>query len=114
MIIDFAARLVVNGTPAPEMPRLGNVLSCDEQTTLDMWLPYRIPEQWQMTTETRRWGELANRRRRPQFAELDPCDDRAVLYAKLAEKPCGSCAGDPRRHGVVGGRDPRLVASDAA
>ena len=84
LIIDFAARLVVNDTCAPEMPRLGNVLSCDEQSTLDIWLPYRIPEQWQMTSDTRRWRELADRRR-PQFAELDRCDVRAVLYAKLPE-----------------------------
>ena len=66
------------------MPRLGSVLSCDERTTLDTWLPYRIPEQWQMTTDTRKWGELAERRR-PQFAELGLCDAREVLYAKLAE-----------------------------
>jgi hypothetical protein len=84
LIIDFTARLVVNGTCAPEMPRLGSVLSCDERTTLDTWLPYRIPEQWQMTTDTRKWGELAQRRR-PQFAEIGLCDAREVLYAKLAE-----------------------------
>ena len=82
LILDFTARLVVNGTCAPEMPRLGNVLSCDERTTLDTWLPYRIPEEWQMTTDTRKWGELAERRR-PKFVRTRACDAREVLYAKL-------------------------------
>ncbi len=84
VIIDFTARLVVNGGAAPEMPRLGCVLCCDEHSTLDVWLPYRIPEQWQMTTDTRTWQDLA-RRRRPVFAEDTDFDARAVLYPKLAE-----------------------------
>jgi hypothetical protein len=84
VIIDFTARLVVSGSSAPDMPRLGCVLRCDEHATLDVWLPYRIPEQWQMTTDTRNWRELA-RRRQPVFAEDADFDARAVLYTKLAE-----------------------------
>ncbi|MHB8863821.1 MAG: hypothetical protein ACYC6N_15570 [Pirellulaceae bacterium] len=82
LIIDFTACLVANSTCVPELPRLGNVLSCDQQTTLDLWLPYRIPEQWQLIADTRRWQEVAERRR-PQFADRAPCDAREVLYAKL-------------------------------
>jgi hypothetical protein len=83
VIIDFTARLVVNGSAAPEMPRLGCVLCCDEHTTLDVWLPYRIPEQWQMTADTRTWEQLAARRR-PAFSQDSAVDARAVLYPQLA------------------------------
>jgi hypothetical protein len=83
LLIDFAARLVVNGTIAPEMPRVGSVLSCNAETTLKLWLPYRIPEQWQTTTDTRRWRALADRRR-PQFTEECALDVRAILYGALA------------------------------
>ncbi len=83
VILDFTARLVVNGAAAPEMPRVGCVLRCDEQTTLDVWLPYRIPEQWQMTTDVHHWQRLAERRRPALAAESD-FDARAVLYPRLA------------------------------
>ncbi len=83
LLVELTARLVVNGTVAPEMPRVGSVLSCDAESTLDRWLPYRIPEQWQTTTDTRRWHELADRRR-PQFAPELACDFRTVLYGELA------------------------------
>lgn len=83
LLVELTARLVVNGTVAPEMPRVGSVLSCDAESTLDRWLPYRIPELWQTTTDTRRWRELADRRR-PQFSPEQTRDYRSVLYGELA------------------------------
>lgn len=84
VIIDFTARLVVHGGAAPELPRLGCVLCCDQHTALDVWLPYRIPEQWQIIRDVRNWRDLAERRR-PVFAPDKDLDARAVLYPKLAE-----------------------------
>lgn len=83
LLVELTARLVVNGTTAPEMPRVGSVLSCDAETTLDRWLPYRIPELWQTTTDARHWRELADRRR-PQFSPDQTRDYRLVLYGELA------------------------------
>jgi len=83
VIVDFTARLVVNGGAAPQMPRLGCVLRCDQHTTLDVWLPYRIPDAWLTTLDTRHWQELAARRR-PSVAAEEDLDARAVLYPQLA------------------------------
>ena len=84
MLFSLPARLLVNATSAPEIPRLGRVQRCDQFTTLDDWLPYRVPDDWQLTTEIANWQQLAAERCR-QRADHPPIDARAVLYGKLAD-----------------------------
>jgi hypothetical protein len=84
LIIDLSAKLAVNGTTTPEMPRLGNVLTCDEHASLEEWLPYRIPDDWQMVRERDHWEALADKRRR-KLAAGRTWDAREVLYGRLAE-----------------------------
>ncbi len=96
VIIDLAARLVVNLTPAASFPRVGCVLRCDEHSTLDVWLPYRMPARWQMVTQPQDWQARATRRREKLRATPD-LDVRAVLYGRLAEALVGHYA-------EVGGR----------
>ncbi|MFO7907023.1 MAG: hypothetical protein R6U98_30480 [Pirellulaceae bacterium] len=82
VIIDLTARLLVMDTPLPDMPRLGNVQSCTENELLDDWLPYRIPEEWEITETAEGWEQRA-RERRGRWAEIDCVDCRGVLYGKL-------------------------------
>lgn len=82
VIIDLPARLLVMNTPLSEMPRLGNVQSCTENELLDDWLPYRIPEEWEIMKTMEGWEQQA-RARRAQWAEIDCLDHRGVLYGQL-------------------------------
>ena len=124
MIIDFSAKLLVNDTPIPEMPRLGNVLACDEYTALEEWIPYRIPDDWEMVCESSGWEELAARRR-GDLAATWQVDHRQVLYGELAANlihrwlACVAASEDPARETHewwlltpredLGGRTPREV-----
>ncbi len=85
VIVDLSARLVVNDTPLPEIPRIGIVLSCDEHTTLEDWLPYRIPDEWDISCERSQWQQRA-RLRREALAHQPPIDSRSVLYGHLASQ----------------------------
>lgn len=91
LIIDLAARLVVNLTSGASFPRVGCVLRCDQQTTLDVWLPYRISSRWRMITQPHNWRAHADRRRAKRRATPD-LDARAVLYGRLAESLVGRYA----------------------
>lgn len=90
LIVDMTAKLLVNGTDLPEMPRVGSVLCCDEHTTLDLWLPYRMPDDWRMVRDMDRWEALADARRR-EFEPWATLDARAVLYGRLAESLVRRC-----------------------
>ncbi len=93
MIIDFTAKLLVNETPIPEMPRLGNVLSCDEYTALEQWIPYRIPDDWEMIFE-RCQVEQRAKCRRAALAPSWQVDHRRVLYGQLAGSLVGHWLAD--------------------
>lgn len=82
VVIDMTARLVVLDTPLPEMPRLGNVQTCDDNTLLDTWLPYRIPDDWEIMHSVQDWENRA-RERREQLKGAWQVDHRRVLYGEL-------------------------------
>jgi hypothetical protein len=82
VIIDMTAKLLIADTPCPSFPRIGNVQSCDTITTLDLWLPYRIPDDWLMLSEASDWEETAVRRR-SELAGSWHRDHRQVLYGRL-------------------------------
>ncbi len=83
LIVDMTAKLAVLGTVLPEIPRLGNVQTCDGNGTLEPWLPYRIPNDWEMVDNEREWERRAPQRRQ-QFKETWHVDHRQVLYGRLA------------------------------
>ncbi len=83
LILDLTARLIVNTMPITEVIRVGNVQACDQFTTLEDWLPYCLPDDWEVVTDASQWQDRASARRR-QRAAISPIDDRQVLYGKLA------------------------------
>lgn len=83
LIVDMTAKLMVIDTAIPKIPRLGNVQACDNNTTLDLWLPYRIPEDWEMMTGSNGWNSRAQERRQ-QLQGTWQVDHREVLYGRLA------------------------------
>ncbi len=83
LIVDMTAKLAVLGTALPEFPRLGNVQACDEQGMLESWLPYRIPDDWELLTQLAGW-EARARQRRQQLDGTWSVDHRQVLYGRVA------------------------------
>lgn len=82
IVIDMTARVLVTETSNPEMPRLGNVQTCNKEGLLDLWLPYRIPDEWEMVQTVQAWEERAQSRRQ-HWAEIEQLDHRQVLYDRL-------------------------------
>ncbi len=83
LVIELAARLLVVNTPLADFPQIGNVQSCDQHELLDLWLPYRIPDEWTLREDLSDWQPLAAKLR-AERAPQPPRDVRQVLYGQLA------------------------------
>ncbi len=84
LIIDLTACLVVADRTGPQIPRIGSVAGCDAHGIYDIWLPYRIPTEWQWFPDWDLWQETAQRLRHER-AVRPPLDTRLVLYGKVCD-----------------------------
>lgn len=83
VLVDLTAELLLLDTPMGEMPRVGTVQACDAHTLIDLWLPYRIPDDWEVVETLGQWEAQAPARR-TAVQDNRYQDHRAVLYGQLA------------------------------
>lgn len=84
VMIDLTARLVAAEStylsPSPE----GQVRYHDGSAATDVWIYYRVPDDWMFIHHLEAWPSLSERRR-AERAALPPLDARAVLYGQVTE-----------------------------
>jgi hypothetical protein len=81
VIVDMAARLVVWDSTYGAPQAAGAVPYHDGHGATELWLRYRLSDDWQVTSGVSDWRSLAERRRRERAAN-PPLDARAVLYGR--------------------------------
>lgn len=90
-VIDLPGRLVVTSEPCNlRLEHDGEVQFVGGDKDKEIWLGFRIPDDWKLTEEMSGWERLAEDRRAERAANR-PFDVRRVLYGKVCDFIATQC-----------------------
>jgi len=89
-LVDLAARVVANESTYTDLYPEGSVEYHNGVKATDVWLPYKVPDDWLFVGSIAEYEGVRDERRAERAAR-QPLDARAVLYGKMAEFIAREC-----------------------
>jgi hypothetical protein len=90
VIVDLAARVAAAESSYSSPSAQGNIQYHDGTRATDVWLPYRVPDDWLFVYSIAEY-EAVREQRRAERAAVPPLDARPVLYGAVTEFSVQEC-----------------------